>query len=68
MSWFISFLKGIKDFVILFHNCQKEEHCSWCGKYAGRKNLTRIWYTETADDVCVSCLNPPQSVDFIRSR
>jgi len=66
--WFISFLKKIKEFFIHFHNCHKEDNCSWCAKEVGRDNLTRIWYTETADDVCELCLHPPQSVKFIRSK
>jgi len=65
--FFISFLKKIKEFIIHFHNCHKEDNCSWCAKEVGRDKLTRIWYTETADDVCDSCLNPPQSIKFIRS-
>jgi len=68
MKLFILFLKSIKDYVIHFYNCQKDEHCSWCGKYKGMHNLTRIEYTETCDDVCDSCLHPPQSVKFIRSK
>ena len=67
MMWFISFLKSIKEFFVHFHNCQKEGHCSWCGHYKGIANLKRIWYTETADDVCDACLNPSPSVKFIRS-
>ena len=66
MNWFISFLKKVKYYFIHFNNCMKEDHCSWCGKY--HTDLTRIWYTESADDVCDNCLNPPQSIKFIRSK
>ena len=68
MKSFISILKSIKKFIIHTHMCHKDDNCSWCAKEVGRDNLTRIWYTETADDVCSSCLNPPQSIQFIKSR
>lgn len=62
-----SFFKSIKDFFVHFNLSLKEDNCSWCTKEVGRYNLTRIWYTETADDVCDLCLHPSQSVKFIRS-
>ncbi len=67
MTWFISFLKKLKEFWVFHCKCLDPNNCSWCAKEVGRDKLTRIWYTETADDVCEGCLNPPQSVNFIRS-
>lgn len=46
-------LRMIKDFV----KCTHPDNCSWCGKEVGVLNLIRIWYTETADDVCKTCYN-----------
>lgn len=66
MTFFTFFLKKISDFLEHLDNESSGNNCSWCGKTVGRINLKRIWYTETADDVCDLCLNPPQSVKFIR--
>ncbi len=67
LTWFILFLKKIKSFFKHFNDCHKDGHCSWCGKYKGNENLETIWYTETLDHVCKTCLNPPNSLKFIRS-
>jgi len=66
--WFISFLKQVKAYFVHFHLTMQPDRCSLCAKKVGEKNLTRIWYSETADDVCDACLHPPQSIKFIKER
>ena len=66
MTLFTFFLKKISDYLEHMDNISSGNNCSWCGSNVGRVNLTRIWYTETADDVCDLCLNTDESVKLRR--